>query len=128
MSSSTNNGDILWTDLTVENAEELVRFYKEVIGWETGTVSMGDYNDYTMHRSSDGKPVAGICHKRGINSEIPPVWMVYITVENVDSAAEKVTQLGGEVLLPPTNMGENAKFCVIKDPAGAICALYSKTN
>lgn len=120
------SGEILWTDLTVDDAESLVKFYKQVVGWETGTVSMGEYNDYTLHRASDGKAMAGICHRKGINSKIPPVWMVYITVEDVDAASRKVKQLGGEVLMPPTAMGDNAKFCIIKDPAGAICALYSK--
>jgi predicted enzyme related to lactoylglutathione lyase len=28
------------------------------------------------------------------------------------------------VIRPATGMGANGRFCVIEDPAGAICALY----
>lgn len=117
-------GLIGWLDLTVPNADEVKEFYSKVIGWKTEPVSMGDYNDYNMIIPSTGKPAAGICHKKGMNSELPSQWLIYITVDNINKRAEKCWALGGKILVPPKTMGNYGKYCVIQDPAGAVCALF----
>jgi hypothetical protein len=33
---------------------------------------MGTHNDFNMLRPGSGKPVAGICHARGPNANLPP--------------------------------------------------------
>lgn len=38
-------GQILWHDLTVDNAEQVSDFYQGVLGWEKEGLSMGDYED-----------------------------------------------------------------------------------
>ena len=67
--------------------------------------------------------VAGICHARGVNADLPPDWLIYIAVEDVDGSAQLCEDLGGEVVVQPRFM-INGRFCVIRDPAGAVCALY----
>ena len=44
--SKERAGSISWTDLTVQNAEEIRDFYEAVAGWKSTPVQMGDYNDY----------------------------------------------------------------------------------
>ena len=85
---------------------------------------MGDYNDFCMHPPGDPQPVAGICHAKGENVGLPPVWLIYITVDDLDLGIRRCQELGGKLLRPATSMGANGRFCVIEDPAGAICALY----
>jgi uncharacterized protein len=46
-----------------------------------------------------------------------------VIVEDVDASARKCTELGGKVIVGPRAMG-GGRFCVIQDPAGAVCALY----
>ena len=41
-------GAITWMDITVPEADGLRDFYKNVVGWTTMDISMGDYNDYCM--------------------------------------------------------------------------------
>ncbi len=41
-------GIIGWIDLTVKDADRLKDFYKEVGGWDTSSVSIGDYNDFNV--------------------------------------------------------------------------------
>lgn len=118
-------GKIGWVDLTIDNAESLKDFYQQVVGWQPAPVSMGEYNDFNMLPDENGEPVAGICHARGGNADIPPVWMVYITVDNLEAALEKCVELGGKVLKP---QAENRPFAVIEDPAGAICTLYQSSD
>jgi uncharacterized protein len=115
-------GTIAWADLTVPEADHLRDFYSEVVGWTPQPVGMGDYDDYGMARP-DGAPAAGICHARGVNAGLPPQWLIYITVPDLDLAAGRVLDLGGRVLREPTDMGQG-RYCVIEDPAGAVAALY----
>jgi predicted enzyme related to lactoylglutathione lyase len=51
--------------------------------------------------------------------DVPPHWMVYISVEDCDAAAKKVAELGGQVCVPPTDLPEVGRFAVINDPTGA---------
>lgn len=117
-------GSIGWVDLTVENAEELRDFYARVAGWEPSAVEMGGYSDYTMDAPSSGRHVSGICHARGLNAGFPPVWLIYIIVENLDESAARCTELGGKLLVGPKNFEGQGRYCVIQDPAGAAAGLY----
>jgi len=116
-------GEILWQDLTVSNLIEVRDFYREVIGWDCIPEDMGGYEDYHMVVPPSGASVAGVCHARGENTDIPAVWLIYITVEDVEKSAELCMDTGGKVLVEPRDMG-GGRFCVIQDPAGAICSLY----
>jgi hypothetical protein len=117
-----NVGTIIWQDLTVRYADELKDFYSQVIGWHAEPVNMGDFSDYEMISPTSGEPVAGICHAAGVNADLPPQWLIYFSVENVNESIARVIELGGEVLVGPKPLGDEM-FCVIRDPAGAICAL-----
>lgn len=116
-------GTIGWTDITVRDAEALRDFYARVTGWKAQPLSMGDYSDYVM-LSSDGNGVAGICHARGANVDIPPQWLIYVIVEDVRAAAAECVALGGSLVSGPREAG-GGTFCVIRDPAGAVCALFT---
>lgn len=118
-------GSIGWVDLTVENATELKDFYAQIIGFESQGVSMGDYEDYTMSSPTDGQAKVGICHARGNNAHIPPVWMVYFYVKNIDESLTKLHRLGGQTIGDVQSMGKD-RYVFIKDPQGIACALYQK--
>ena len=117
-------GKITWTDLTVPDAAPIRDFYSQVVGWSHEAVDMGGYADFNMNISEDGETVAGICHARGENSHLPPQWLVYITVENLDLSLNSCKQMAGKILVPRKEMGEYGSYAVIQDPAGAVCALF----
>jgi uncharacterized protein len=114
-------GEIRMADLTVGNADSLRDFYKDVIGWQHMDLSMGEYNDYVM-QTAEGDPVAGICHRSGVNADLPPVWLVYFCVEDLTASLETCKKLGGKILSGPKGQGANS-YAVIEDPNGTICAL-----
>ena len=116
-------GQIGWVDITVEDAPGLREFYRSVTGWGSEGVEMGGYEDWCM-LDEDGTAVAGICHARGVNADLPPQWLVYINVADLDAALEAVERGGGEKLKGPTSMGGQGRYAVIRDPAGAACALF----
>jgi hypothetical protein len=121
-------GSIVWTDLTVPNAAAVRDFYREVTGWGVSPVDMGGYQDYTMTLQADGSAVAGVCHARGVNAGIPPQWLVYISVSDLDESISRCTRLGGAIVFGPKSMGQHGRYCVIRDPAGAVAALIQPSS
>ncbi|HEY4538919.1 MAG TPA: VOC family protein [Faecalibacter sp.] len=126
MGKKTNHfGKILWSDLTVENAEEIKNFYKEVVGWDEKHVPMKDgeedYVDYGMGCNEEG--VAGICHKRGRNRAIPSQWIMYIQVEDVAHSLNKVLELGGKLIHEARKKDGSYFYVIVEDPAGAVFGL-----
>jgi predicted enzyme related to lactoylglutathione lyase len=115
-------GSIQWRDLTVPAADDVRDFYEAVVGWTSDPLDMGGYSDYCM-KNEEGEVVAGVCHARGVNAGLPAVWLMYITVADLDASMEQVMARGGKVLAGPKTMGPN-RYCVIQDPAGAVAALY----
>ena len=123
--TNPNLGAILWTDLTIPNAEEVRDFYQAVVGWETAPVDMADHMDFNMLPPGSDKPAAGVCHALGVNKDMPPQWLIYVVVASVDESAAACLRLGGRVLVGPKAMGAD-RLCVIQDPAGAVMALYAQ--
>ncbi len=124
--TTPDTGSVAWLDLTVDDAPGVRDFYRRVVGWAYSEVSMGDYPDFVMHRPGDGAEIAGVCHARGGNAGLPPAWLVYITVADLDASLEHCRELGGEVVAGPRDLGAQGRFAVIRDPAGAACALFEQ--
>ena len=121
MRATPRPGTVSWQDLTIADAEAISDLYAAVVGWKPEALSMGAYSDFVMN--ADGTGVAGICHARGANAELPPVWLIYITVEDLDHSIGECQRLGGTLVGAPRSYG-GGRYCVIQDPAGAFCALY----
>lgn len=118
-------GSVGWVDLTVEDAPRLRDFYAAVAGWKAEAVPMGDYSDWVMTDAASGEPRAGVCHARGGNAGLPPAWLVYFVVTDLDANLAAAASLGGEVLAGPRTMGSD-RYAVLRDPAGAAFALWQK--
>jgi uncharacterized protein len=126
MSATSAPGSVGWLDLTVKDPGPLLGFYQRVLGWTVEPVPMNDalgaYDDYLL-KDSAGAPVGGLCHGRGNNQGLPPVWLTYVRVADMTAALAAVQQGGGQVLNGPRGAG-GGQMAVIRDPAGAILALY----
>jgi len=116
-------GTVGWLDLTVADASGVRDFYEAVVGLTPSGIDMGGYEDFCMTPPSADAPVCGVCHARGGNEGLPPVWVPYFIVEDIDAGVAACEARGGETLTPIKSMGD-ARYCVIRDPAGAACALY----
>ena len=123
MSDSGDVGKIGWIDMVVDDASGVRDFYKAVVGWETDDVDMGGYSDYVMKMPASGDGVAGICHARGSNADLPSGWMIYIIVTDVEKSAATCVSEGGQVIVEPRGLA-GGSFCVIRDPGGSVAALY----
>jgi uncharacterized protein len=119
-------GRIGWLDLTVADATTTRDFYRQVVGWSAQDVTMGDegdrYADYNMV-GEDGNPAAGVCHARGANRGLPPVWMIYLPVGDLGESLRRVEEEGGKVIKAMQGKDGAYLYAAIQDPVGACLAL-----
>lgn len=120
---SNEIGKIGWMDITVDDADGMRDFYSKVVGWQVEEVGMGDYSDYSMTMPASGEAVAGICHARGSNADLPGGWLIYIVVADVNASAQACEDNGGRIVVEPRGLA-GGQFCIIEDPSGATAALY----
>ncbi len=114
-------GKVLHVDITVPDADGLLAFYKQVIGWSSAGLDMGGYEDH-MVMTPDGEPAAGICHARGDNAVLPPVWLAYVGVADLHASIAACEAGGGRVISGPHD-ADGHLYCVIADPTGAALGL-----
>jgi predicted enzyme related to lactoylglutathione lyase len=106
---------LVWNELQTRDGEAARAFYSTVFGW-TGDE---DENGYVTF-AQDGRRHAGMLLMDETWGDIPSNWAVYFMVEDVETMAAKVEELGGNVLVPPTQAGELGKFSVVQDPQGGM--------
>lgn len=123
-SNSKPAGSIGWVDLTTADAGRVKDFYREVVGWTTTEVDMGGYSDYCMNEPGTGKAVAGVCHAQGVNANVPAQWLIYVMVDDLDKSVARAVEMEGEVVAGPNPAGGQGRYCIMKDPAGAVFALF----
>ena len=111
---NTNNA-LVWNELQTRDSKSTKAFFEAVFGWTYDE----DENGYVTI-SQDGRRHAGMMQIDASWGDVPNNWAVYFMVANVETAAAKTNELGGNVLVPPTPAGEIGKFSVIQDPAGAV--------
>ena len=116
-------GAFSWTELMTSDPAAARKFYGELLGWQFRDMNMGSMT-YTV-LSAGGQDVGGIMSIPSNAQGMPPSWGSYVTVDNVDARAERVTKLGGKVLMPPTDIPNVGRFAVIQDPQGARISLIN---
>ena len=88
---------------------------------------MGPNDFYTMFQLEGRDTGAAYTIRPDQRSRgVPPHWMMYIAVANVDEAAKRVPELGGKVVAPPMDVFDAGRMAVVQDPTGAVFALWQK--
>lgn len=123
---SGEGGRIAWLDLTVANAAETLAFYQDVVGWSAQEVGMedeaGPYADHALC-TSDGRAVAGVCHARGVNRGLPPVWLICLPVADIEESLARAREEGGEVVDARKGSAGDVTYAVVRDPVGVCFSL-----
>lgn len=129
MSSDIRNlhGALSWGELMTPDPSAAVKFYEKVLGWRAEEMEMPDgMGKYTVFATASGKQVAGaMLPPPNVPAGTPPHWAIYVTVDDVDAAAEAATEGGGTILLPPTDVPGVGRMCHILDPQNAMIALIT---
>jgi hypothetical protein len=121
------HGSICWTELATKDLETAKKFYTELLGWEVKESNVTDAMQYTEYYAN-GRPYGGMYQMGPEFGEAPSHWMSYVAVDDVDATASRVTELGGNICVPPTDIPNVGRFCVINDPTGATISLITLTS
>ena len=122
MGQSDNHGRFVWHELLTKDAEAAKSFYQSVVGWSTTKWGDGSV-DYSMFTAGE-MPVAGLMTGNSDPSqpEVPPIWIAYVGVDDVDETVDTTVQSGGGVIVPAKTMPGVGRFAVLRDPQGATFA------
>lgn len=111
-------GKFVWRDLMTDDPALVKPFYAALLGWEyVETRSLG--RPYTLIRSG-GQFIAGIAQgQRRLPHEGNAQWLSFLSVADVDRAAQATAAAGGSVLLAPFDVPRVGRAAVVADPQGA---------
>jgi len=112
-------------ELMTTEVEGAKKFYTQLFGWETEDMPTENMS-YTITKIGD-EGVGGIMPLPPEAEGTPPHWGVYVTVEDVDATARKAEELGGKIHVPPTDIPNVGRFCVIQDPQGSVISAITYT-
>jgi predicted enzyme related to lactoylglutathione lyase len=117
-------GIFCWADLGTTDADAAKAFYTAVFGWEAEDAPAGDAGIYTTFKL-DGRDVAAL-YEMGEEerASLTPHWSSYVAVEDVDGLADRVLELGGEVLAHPFDVAQAGRMTALRDPTGATVHLW----
>lgn len=104
-------------------------FYGRVFGWRLQTAPDAPMRFWRLDGHVGGqaeqpmpRDVVAVLAPIGEGDPTPPHWSVALTVRNVDATARRASELGGTVLLAPTDT-PGFRTAVIADPQGGVVAV-----
>ena len=112
-------GQFSWNELLTSDVAGAGAFYTQLFGWQAEPMPGG--MPYTLFKKNGifaggmmAVPMPGV----------PPHWLNYVTVENADASAARVTELGGTVCKPPFDIPNVGRIAIVQDPQGAFFGIF----
>ncbi|MFC9325952.1 VOC family protein [Kitasatospora sp. NPDC057015] len=117
-------GTPCWVDLMVKDQQAALDFYRDLFGWQ-GEVGPAEFGGYAVC-ALNGRPVAGIMAAMAPEGqpEPPNVWTTYLASDDADATARAVTDSGGSIMFPVTEVGTTGRMLVAADPGGAVFGVW----
>jgi len=120
------SGKFCWNELMTRDTEGSAKFYSALLGWKPSEspFSMPGMT-YTMWKQGEADVGGMMPMPKDVPPQVPPHWMSYVAVDDVDATAGKVNDLGGTLLTPPQDIPNVGRFCIMQDPSGATLGLIT---
>lgn len=113
-------GSLCWNELQARDVDAAKKFYPPLFGWR-----MKESDEYTEWHLGENA-VGGMLVSQA-PEDVPSFWLPYFAVDDADATAAKANELGGSVLVPPTDIERVGRFAVLADPQGAAFAVIRLT-
>jgi len=118
-------GDASWHELMTTDAAAAMKFYTDLFGWEPGdAMDMGPMGKYHMFKRGS-RTIGGMMNKPTEMAQVPPHWMIYFRVPEVNAAMERVKANGGTIMNGPTEVPGGDWIVNAMDPQGAAFSLHA---
>ena len=116
-------GALCWNDLGTPDPDAAWPFYRELFGWTIEDASAEDPMQYRTIRNGDS--TNGSIHRQGKQEGGgPPSWLVYFATADLEAANSKLSELGGQVIVPPLEVPAGGRVSVATDPQGVAFGLF----
>lgn len=115
----SHHGSPCWYELTTTPGalDAAGAFYGKVLGWTAQDAGMPDF---TYHlASADDQMVAGLMEMPADVAGMPPMWMLYFSVEDADAAVAQMQAAGAQLHRPVMPIPGTGRFAILADPQGA---------
>ncbi|HEX8178104.1 MAG TPA: VOC family protein [Pyrinomonadaceae bacterium] len=120
-------GTFCWNELATNDLAAARKFYTELLGWTLHGSDAAGMN-YTEIEAA-GRRIGGMYQTTPeMGGQMPPHWMAYVAVDDVDGLAARVASLGGKVSVGPMDIPNVGRFAVISDPAGAVFSIIKLSD
>ncbi|MEA2160250.1 MAG: uncharacterized protein QOD66_2630 [Solirubrobacteraceae bacterium] len=113
-------GALSWNELVTTDMEASASFYAELFGWSVTPVE-GFGMPYMTIQTRDGRTNGGV---RAASETEPCYWLVYFGTDDVQASLARISELGGNAIMGPMEIGEAMSLGAASDPQGAVFALY----
>jgi len=113
------HGAFSWSELMTTDPKAALAFYAQLFGWTHEDMDMGT-GAYHVLKAGDVSIGGVMGMPPDAQPGMPPMWGCYVTVDDIDATAKRCTELGGQVLMPPTDIPTVGRMAVLKDPQGAV--------
>jgi predicted enzyme related to lactoylglutathione lyase len=120
------NGALCWADLSTDDPKRAEEFYGGLFGWQF-IRDAKDPSGY-LHIQNGEHMIGGVPPGTHRKPGVPPHWLAYIQVDDVDAVAKNAAAMGAKLLLPPMSMEGVGKMSVVADPQGAVFALFKSAR
>jgi uncharacterized protein len=117
-------GGLCWIDLATSDTAAVAAFYAALLGWSTTERHAGRGRFNTFARNGTALASFYQLTREQIEGGVPSHWMPYVAVPSTDAAAAKACALGGQLIVPPQDVADIARICLIADPTGAMMGLW----
>lgn len=118
------NGQFCWNELITSDVNKAKSFYGELFNWEFSEIPMPNGSAYTIAKQGD-KDICGIMETpQGLT--IPPAWLSYIAVDDIQKEFERAKNSGATVQCEITEIPSVGSLCVLADPTEAVFAFWQK--
>ncbi|WP_171107737.1 MULTISPECIES: VOC family protein [Streptomyces] len=112
-------GALGWVELLTREPARARDFYTTVFGW---TINASE--NYTQWGIA-GQDFGGLMIMDDkFPHEVPPHWLPYFAVADVDATAATAIRAGGTALMEPTSVPDGPRIAVLRDPQGAVFGVY----
>ena len=117
-----NESPFVWHELVTLDQKTSGAFFSQLFGWTRKEVDAGPFGTYTLFLK-DGRDVAGMMDPTPDTPGKGSHWHSYIAVADIEECAERAPSLGGRVVVPPHDVPDVGRICVVAGPIGAITHL-----
>jgi predicted enzyme related to lactoylglutathione lyase len=114
-----------WIDLATTDVEGAVAFYGALLGWVA--VAPDPTRAGTITFALGDRAVAG-CHPNPTDSGRPDGWSVYLASDDAHVAVTAARAHGGDVVEPPTVVGDFGVTALVLDSGGAAVGVWQPTG